>query len=526
MIGVSRKPVKARHIRKVTLISMLELPDFAPLRVTQSSRAVTSAALDSLDHVLIVAPKSARGRELPKLPQGRQLAALHARAIRRGEDSVGTRAPNTRGTGITIAQYVSGSAFATLTWARKIVAECLRDKPASLGIALVDLTPDGVRTAVTALVAAAAAAAFDLPTFKSGTPPASRLRSLRLLGVPRVALETTLAQALGNNVARWLTALPPNVLTTPAYRGAIEGIAAARSLQCRFIGEKELRELGAGAFLAVAQGNPERDAGIMHVSYRPAGSAKPGVALVGKGILFDTGGINLKPFKGMLDMHTDMQGSAVALGSLLALAQLKAPFAVDAWLAITENRIAPTAYKSQDIVYAANGTSIQVIHTDAEGRMVLADTLALAGRERPALIVDYATLTGACVNALTERYSGVFSNRTAANRLLIDAGVASGERVWPFPMDDDFDELIKSDVADVKQCSVETQGDHILAARFLQRFVPSDIPWIHVDLSSGQHKGGLAHVPSEITGFGVRLTVELLLAQAPDLTQLTQRLST
>ena len=117
-------------------------------------------------------------------------------------------------------------------------------------------------------------------------------------------------------------------------------------------------------------------------------------------------------------MHTDMQGSAVALGSLLALAQLEAPFAVDAWLAITENRIGPTAYKSQDIVYAANGTSIQVIHTDAEGRMVLADTLALAGRERPALIVDYATLTGACVNALTERYSGVFSNRTAANRLL------------------------------------------------------------------------------------------------------------
>ncbi len=505
---------------------MLELPDFAPLRVTQSSRAVAATAFDSLDRVLIVAPKNSRGRELRRLPLGTQLVTLHARALRRGDDAVSTRAANARATGITIASYGSGSAFSTLTWARKVVAECLHDKPGSLGIAFPDLAPDAVRTAAAALVAAAAAAAFDLPTFKTAQAGGTRLRSLRLLGVPRLSLETTLAQALGNNVARWLTALPPNVLTASAYRGAIEEIAAARSLQCRFLGEKELRKLGAGAFLAVAQGNTGRDAGIMHVSYRPKRAATQSVALVGKGILFDTGGINLKPFKGMLDMHTDMQGSAVALGSLLALAALDAPFAVDAWLAITENQIAPTAYKSQDIVYAANGTSIQVIHTDAEGRMVLADTLALAGRERPALIVDYATLTGACVNALTERYSGVFSNRAAANRLLIDAGIASGERVWPFPMDDDFDELIKSDVADVKQCSAETQGDHILAARFLQRFVPSDIPWIHVDLSAGQHKGGLAHVPSEITGFGVRLTVELLLAPAQDLSQLTQRLST
>ena len=156
-------------------------------------------------------------------------------------------------------------------------------------------------------------------------------------------------------------------------------------------------------------------------------------------------------------------------------------------------------------MHAANGTSIQVIHTDAEGRMVLADTLALASREKPDLIVDYATLTGACVTALTERYSGVFTNRAAANRDLMHVGARSGERVWPFPMDDDFDEMLKSDVADIKQCSAETEGDHILAARFLQRFVPSEIPWVHVDMSAGQHKGGLAHVPSEINRVRRRL---------------------
>ena len=173
--------------------------------------------------------------------------------------------------------------------------------------------------------------------------------------------------------------------------------------------------------------------------------------------MFDTGGTNLKPFTGMLDMHTDMQGSAVALGTLLALAELRVPFGIDAWLAITENRLAADAYKPQDLVTAVDGTTIQVIHTDAEGRMVLADTLALAAREKPALIIDYATLTGSCVMALTERYSGVFSNRIAANALLQQAGAASGERVWPFPMDDDYDELLKSDVADIKQCSAETR---------------------------------------------------------------------
>jgi leucyl aminopeptidase len=226
----------------------------------------------------------------------------------------------------------------------------------------------------------------------------------------------------------------------------------------------------------------------------------------------------------MLDMHTDMQGSAVALGTLVALAQLRVPFAIDAWLGITENRLGTDAYKPQDLVTAANGTTIQIIHTDAEGRMVLADTLALAAREKPAVIIDYATLTGSCVGALTERYSGVFANRSSANALLQRAGAESGERVWPFPMDEDYDELLKSDVADIKQCSVETAGDHILGARFLSRFVPKNIPWIHVDLSAGQHKGGLGHVPTDITGFGVRLTVELMTRTTRGADDLAKRL--
>ena len=197
---------------------------------------------------------------------------------------------------------------------------------------------------------------------------------------------------------------------------------------------------------------------------------------MGKGILFDTGGINLKPHRSMLDMHTDMSGSAVALASLVALSELRAPLAADAWLAITENNIGPSAYRPQEIVRACNGTTIQVIHTDAEGRMVLADTLALAARTRPRLTLDFATLTGACVYALTERYSGAFTNREPLAARLVAAGAATGERVWNFPLDEDFDSDLESEHADIVQCAVEGKGDHILAARFLKRFISQSPP--------------------------------------------------
>jgi len=215
----------------------------------------------------------------------------------------------------------------------------------------------------------------------------------------------------------------------------------------------------------------------------------------------------------MLDMHTDMSGSAVALATLAALAELRAPLSVDAWLAITENRIGPHAYRPQEVVRACNGVTIQVIHTDAEGRMVLADTLALAARTQPRFMIDFATLTGACVYALTERMSGVLTNRPALAHKLYEAGRTSGERVWNFPFEPDYDAELESKVADVVQCTLDGKGDHILATRFLARFVPPSIPWAHVDLSAATRTGGLAHVNTDVTGFGVRFALELLLKQ-------------
>jgi leucyl aminopeptidase len=508
---------------------MIELTDFAPLAVVVGTERPTRAQLDRFDHVLFVAGKRSLSAAFAKLPYARPLVTLLQRAQRRGDDFASSRAANARATGLTAAVFAPGTTFANLGWAAKVVRECSRDKPRSLLVIAAGLDAATERAAADCLVAAAHAAAFRMPTFKTGADakPAVRIERLRLAlthGAPDVP--ALAAEAFGNNLARWLTALPANVLTAQSYRDVIERLAKVRGVECRYLDEAELEKLGAGAFLAVARGNAKRDAGIMQLRYRPAaGAGRSSVALVGKGVIFDTGGTNLKPFAGMLDMHHDMMGSAVALGTLLALAELRVPFGVDAWLAITENRMARDAYKPQDLVTAANGTTIQVIHTDAEGRMILADTLALAAREKPAAIIDYATLTGTCVVALTERYSGVFTNRSGAHSLLIEAGARSGERVWPFPMDEDYDELLKSDIADVKQCRVENEGDHILGARFLSRFVPKSMPWVHLDLSAAVHKGGLGHVPTDVTGFGVRFSLELLCRSTAGPEDLAARMS-
>jgi leucyl aminopeptidase len=271
----------------------------------------------------------------------------------------------------------------------------------------------------------------------------------------------------------------------------------------------------AGAFLAVARGSGHQDAAIVRLSYSGKAKREKGnaLALVGKGICFDTGGHNLKPARYMHNMHDDMNGSAVALGILLAATRLKLPVNLEVWLAIAQNHLSPEAYTQNEVVTALNGTTIEIVHTDAEGRMVLADTLALAAKGKPRAIIDFATLTGSMTVALGERMSGVIGNREDLAAKAVAAGRDSGERVVAFPMPEDYDEALDSTVADVKQCTLDGEADHILAARFLNRFV-GDIPWLHVDLSASRCKGGLGAVGSDITGFGVGLGLDLIARQA------------
>lgn len=377
--------------------------------------------------------------------------------------------------------------------------------------------------AAEALWAAWVAAQYPTPSLRSkpaGKPaPRSKapapVTTAITLGLTDTARRTTQAMERGAALARWLTALPGNHLTPALFRKRALALAKQRGWTATVMDQRALARAGAGAFLAVAQGNDANDACLVRVQYRPRGArGQAPVALVGKGVCFDTGGINVKGHRGMLDMHADMAGSAVALGTLLALDELGHPAPVDAWLALAENHSSPRAYKPQDVVVAANGTTIQVIHTDAEGRMLLADALALAGRSGPRMIVDFATLTGACIGALTERYAGLFTNRLVQREGLEAVGRRSGERVWCFPMDADFDQELESKVADVIQCPVEGKGDHIYAARFLQRFIPAGLPWLHLDLAPAHRAGGLAHVGTDFTGFGVRYATCLLQDEA------------
>jgi leucyl aminopeptidase len=317
------------------------------------------------------------------------------------------------------------------------------------------------------------------------------------------------ARVAGNTLCRSLTMLPPNELTPTIYRAKVKELAKQHGWAWEEFDMPALKKMGAGAFYAVGQGSEPMDAAIVHLTYNPK-NAKKHVALVGKGICFDTGGHNLKPAKYMQGMHEDMNGSAVALGVLTAATMQQLPVKIDCWLAIAQNHIGPLAYKQNDVVTALNGMTIEIVHTDAEGRMVLADTLTLASRQKPEVIFDYATLTGSMAVAVTDRMSGIISNKPELACKAIGAGSAAGERIVAFPYEEDMDSDLDSDIADIKQCTLEGGGDHMLAARFMGKFIENDVAWVHADLSSTNRKGGLGAVQSDVNGFGVGFGLEMV----------------
>lgn len=489
------------------------VPDIPRLAITQTADRPTRQKLQKMDHLLVIAADTTPVTALQRLPGGAALQRVYRHiGSKSAVPAAQTRLANKAATGISLGMLpASASAFQRLEFARKHIASaCALSNPATLGVLITGFDDTAAAALASATTAAALAAVSPLPSAKSKPAPRPRLRSLQLYGGSRPDLRRLRAENAGNHLARWLTMLPGNQLDAASYRKRVAALAKRHGWEMTFLDRKALARRGAGAFLAVAQGG-DRNAGIVHLRHRPSGkqSARPDLALVGKGVCFDTGGVNLKPARNMQHMHDDMQGSAVALGTLLALTEMRSMLDTDCWLAITENLIGPEAYKPMDVVTAVDGTTIEVIHTDAEGRMALADTLALAAKARPRVMIDYATLTGACVGALTTRYSGAFSNRDAFNAAAIAAGAQCGERIWPFPMDDDYQQSLDSPIADIRQCTLDGVGDHILAAKFLARFA-GNVPWLHVDLAAGRHKGGLGHVPSDVTGFGVNVTVNLL----------------
>lgn len=311
--------------------------------------------------------------------------------------------------------------------------------------------------------------------------------------------------AEGTNLARTLASTPTNYMKSKDLMLAAKKISQKhRDIRFEFINEKKLKEMSAGCFLSVIQGTDGSDGGIAHLSYIAKGkNENKTIALIGKGVVFDTGGYNIKTDGSMKDMHRDMTGAAIALSVFQALVKKKVKVNIDLYLAIGENLLSEKAYKPNDVVIAMDGTSVEINDTDAEGRMLLADTFIYAKKNNPDLIIDFATLTGDAIGAVDSRYSCVFSNDYDLGLKAVDVGMKCGERVWNFPTTEDYCEMLSSDIADIMQCQHGSNAEQIYAACFLQYFAGNN-KWIHVDLSSEYHENGLGLVDTNVTGFGVR----------------------
>lgn len=322
------------------------------------------------------------------------------------------------------------------------------------------------------------------------------------------------AEAITSGVcfARDLVNAPGN-LKSPEYL-AMQAVAMAEQvgIKAKLLDRRELDRQGFGAMLGVAQGST-RDPYLIVLEYRGGDEATRPIALVGKGVTFDSGGISLKPGEKMDEMKMDMGGAATVLGTMQAAAQLKLPINLVGVVPAVENMPSGTAIRPGDILTSLSGKTIEVLNTDAEGRLILADALTYVGRYQPRVVIDLATLTGACIVALGNQAAAVLGNHDGLIRKLVKAGEQSGERFWQLPLWDEYAELIKSDFADVKNTGGRAAGT-ITAAAFLQEFA-KHYKWAHLDIAgmawaeqgkAGQPKGG--------TGFGVRALIEYLRGEA------------
>ena len=386
---------------------------------------------------------------------------------------------------------------------RAVVSLCAFDNPAN----------DVVSTAVVAC----GDAAYAYATTKSKpTPTKMELVVLAVPSAVKVKAGFDKGQALVNGIdfAKEWANRPANYATPTLLAGAAKALGKLPNIKVDVLGPKEVAKLGMGSFMAVAQGSSEPLQFIV-LHYAGAGSAKaaadPPIVLVGKGITFDTGGISIKPAADMDEMKYDMCGAASVLGVFRALADLKPAINVIGLIPACENMPDGKAIKPGDVVTSMSGQTIEILNTDAEGRLVLCDALTYAERFKPRAVVDIATLTGACVVALGGVRSGLFASDDTLARALMDAGDSSQDLCWRMPLDDDYAEGLKTNFADVANIAGRAAGA-VTAAKFLHRFA-TKFAWAHLDIAGTAWKSGAA---KGATGRPVALLVDYLLAQAAD----------
>ena len=396
-----------------------------------------------------------------------------------------------------VRQAVAAAVSAVKTPAVKRVAICFTSAPNAVWVG--------------AAVAAAAEASYAYTTTKS--KPESRTIANVAVGVPvpdalKAAFDCAVACVHGVELAKEWANRPANHATPVLLAQAAKALAKLPKIKCEVLGPSQVSKLGMGSFMAVARGSSEPLQFIV-LRYDGAAKAQVPVVLVGKGITFDTGGISIKPAPEMDEMKFDMCGAASVLGVFRALGELKPAINVVGLIPACENMPDGRAIKPGDVVTSMSGQTIEILNTDAEGRLVLCDALTYAERFKPSAVIDIATLTGACVVALGGVRSGLFSSSDELATQLQAAGESSLDMCWRLPLDDEYAEGLKTNFADVANVAGRA-GGAVTAAKFLQRFA-GKFPWAHLDIAGTAWKSGAA---KGATGRPVGLLLNYLLAQS------------
>jgi leucyl aminopeptidase len=324
----------------------------------------------------------------------------------------------------------------------------------------------------------------------------------------RAAAKTAEIITRAVHFARDLVSMPGNEMTPSDMVQAARGIAKRKRVSLKVLDAVQMKKLGMHALLGVARGSDEPPKFII-LEYGGAKRGESPIVLVGKGLTFDSGGISIKPSENMGEMKSDMAGGAAVMGTIMAAAELQLPLNIVGLVPATENLPGGCAYKPGDILRSLSGQTIEVVNTDAEGRLILADALTYAQRFKPAAVIDLATLTGACKIALGDHVIGMLGNDGPLKEKIRRAGDQTGERVWELPLWEDYHELVKSDVADFKNAGSRV-GGAITAAAFLSKFV-GDYPWVHLDIAGPAWlTKDKPYTPKGASGIGVRLMLQCL----------------
>ncbi|MCB9493137.1 MAG: leucyl aminopeptidase [Epsilonproteobacteria bacterium] len=329
--------------------------------------------------------------------------------------------------------------------------------------------------------------------------------------IPRLTHGQTIGQAM--NMARHWADLPANILTPTELAKQAQELADKHGLKATIFGQERAQELGMGAFLSVDRGS-EQEGKFIVLEYHTDKKDAPTIALCGKGVMFDTGGISLKPSNYMTGMKYDMSGAAAVLATMSILSVFKPKVNVVGITPLVENMPGGNASRQDDVVTALNGKTIEIQNTDAEGRLILADALCYAEKfYSPEIIIDIATLTGACVHALGHFYSGIMGNDEALSKKLVEAGTLTGDRVWPLPFDEDYKKSNDSDVADVNNSGSRAYlAGTIIGACFLSEFVDK-AKWAHIDIAGTSNDvPAVNYLGKGATGAGIRLLTEFVMS--------------